>query len=263
MDPLWAALLGLVQGLTEFLPVSSSGHLVLAGHLMGIPSSGLVFELLLHLATLAVVIFYYRADVAALCLAIPRALRAPITGYRDDETVRLGMLVVLASLPTAFIGLLFKDRFEALTEHPQAVGVALICTAIILAITHFVRPTERLLDARMALFIGIAQGLAITPGISRSGATIALALLLGMSSLKAARFSFLISIPAIAGAAILKLGEGAAELDLWASSIGFTVALISGYFALHALVALVKARRFAAFAPYCLCVGILTVVLAP
>ena len=260
---LWAALLGLIQGLTEFLPVSSSGHLVLAGHLIGLPSTGLVFELLLHLATLAAVIFYYRTDVAALVLAVPRALRAPLKGYRDDAQVRLGLLITAASVPTAAIGLAFKDQFEALAAYPQAVGAALLVTAALLLATHFIQSSERSLDLRAALLIGLVQGMAITPGVSRSGATIALALLLGIATVEAARFSFLISIPAIAGAAILKLRDGFGQLDLLPSVLGFLVALISGYIALRWLVALVKARRFAAFAPYCAAVGVLAIGLAP
>ena len=190
MDILWAALLGLIQGLTEFLPVSSSGHLVLTGRLIGLPSTGLIFELLLHLATLVAVIYYYRVDVTGLIKAIPRSLTSPRIGYSEDPEVRLGILVVIATLPTAVIGLFFKGHFERLAQQTQAVGVALIITACLLLATHWIRPKERQINAWMAIAIGIAQGLAITPGISRSGATIALALLLGISTLNAARFSF-------------------------------------------------------------------------
>ena len=224
MDALWAALLGLIQGLTEFLPVSSSGHLVLTGHLIGLPSTGLVFELLLHLATLVAVIFYYRSDVLALIKAIPRALKAPISGYQTDADVRLGLLVIAATIPTGVIGLLFKDAFEGLAAHPQAVGSALLVTAALLTATHWIRPQARELNLSMALAIGFVQGLAITPGISRSGATIALALLLGLATIHAARFSFLISIPAIAGAAILKLKDGKGPIHLIHAGLGFVLA---------------------------------------
>jgi len=263
VDILWAALLGLVQGLTEFLPVSSSGHLVLAGQIIGLPSTGLIFELLLHLATLAAVIYYYRTDVVGLTVAVPRALSAPRLGYDQDPEVRLGILVIIASVPTAVIGLFFKDHFERLAQQTEAVGVALLVTAILLLATHWIRPKEREINAWMAMAIGIAQGLAITPGISRSGATIALALLLGISTLNAARFSFLISIPAITGAAVLKLKDGFGDLNLTAALVGFIVALVSGYLALRWLVALVQARRFAAFAPYCALVGIMAMVFSP
>ena len=263
MDVFWAALLGLIQGLTEFLPVSSSGHLVLAGFMIGLPSTGLVFELVLHVATLAAVIFYYRSDVAALLLAVPRALRAPLSGYREDESVRLGILVVVASVPTAVIGLGFKDEFESLTAYPQAVGGALLVTALVLAATHYIRPKEQHLTLKVALLVGLAQGLAITPGVSRSGATIAVALLFGVASVHAARFSFLISIPAVGGAALLKLTGGLGALDLMPVVVGFVVSLVSGYLALSWLVALVQARRFAAFAPYCAVVGLLAIGWAP
>ena len=263
MDILWAALLGLIQGLTEFLPVSSSGHLVLAGRLIGLPSTGLIFELLLHLATLAAVIYYYRSDVTGLIKAVPRAFGSPGVGYKEDPEVRLGILVVMATAPTAVMGLLFKDHFEYLAQHTEAVGIALIVTACLLLATHWIRPKERQITAWMAIAIGLAQGLAITPGISRSGATIALALLLGISTLNAARFSFLISIPAITGAAVLKLKDGLGDVNFAAALIGFGVALLSGYFALRWLVALVQARRFAAFAPYCAMLGIMAIVFTP
>tara|TARA_B100000427_G_scaffold243894_2_gene206872 strand:+ start:288 stop:1079 length:792 start_codon:yes stop_codon:yes gene_type:complete len=262
VDILWAALLGLIQGLTEFLPVSSSGHLVLAGHLIGLPSTGLIFELLLHLATLVAVIYYYRTDVTGLVQAVPRSIVSPRSGYVHDPEVRLGILVIIATLPTAVIGLFYKDHFERLAQQPQAVGVALLITACLLLATHWIRPKEQQINAWMAIAIGIAQGLAITPGISRSGATIALALLLGIKTLEAARFSFLISIPAIGGAAVLKLKDGLGDINLGAAVIGFSVALISGYLALRWLVALVQKRRFAAFAPYCAVVGILAIALA-
>ena len=235
----------------------------MAGHIIGLPSTGLIFELLLHLATLAAVVYYYRADVLGLTLALPRALAAPHRGYEQDPEVRLGVLVIIASFPTAVIGLFFKDHFERLAQQTEAVGIALLVTACLLLATHWIRPKEREINAWMAMAVGIAQGLAITPGISRSGATIALALLLGVSTLNAARFSFLISIPAITGAAVLKLKDGFGDLDLTAALIGFIVALVSGYLALRWLVALVQARRFAAFAPYCAFVGIMAMVLSP
>ena len=222
----------------------------------------LLFELLLHLATLVAVIYFYRTDVNGLIKAVPRSIRAPRTGYAHDPEVRLGILVIIATLPTAVIGLFYKDHFERLAQQPQAVGVALLITACLLLATHWIRPKEQQINAWMAIAIGIAQGLAITPGISRSGATIALGLLLGIKTLEAARFSFLISIPAIGGAAILKLKDGLGDINLGVAVIGFSVALISGYLALRWLVALVQARRFAAFAPYCAVVGILAMTLA-
>lgn len=221
------------------------------------PSTGLVFELLLHLGTLLAVLAFYRSDIVGLFAAIPRAVGAPLQRFRDDAEVRLGILILIASAPTAAIGLAFKDRFEALAERPAAVGLALLLTAALLAATHFIRTDERRLSAAMALLIGIAQGLAITPGISRSGATIAVALLLGVAARDAARFSFLIAIPAILGAVVLKLGSGAVELQLLPSIIGFTISAGVGFLALRWLVALVAARRFAAFAPYCALIGLI------
>jgi len=249
-------LLGVLQGLTEFLPVSSSGHLVLLQSWLGasfaFADSAVAFDLVLHVATLIPVVWFYRRDVSTL-LAQPRAN----AGY-------IGLLV-LATLPTAVIGLALKDTFESVFHTPRAVAIALLATGALLASTRWTdrgargsaqAPSReggyRSITPLAALAIGIAQGLAITPGISRSGSTIATALLLGIERSEAARFSFLLSIPAIAGAAVLVAKDGVSFSSGQSSSlaVGFLAAAGVGYIALRWLVQLVRSGRLYRFAFY-------------
>lgn len=246
-----------MQGLTEFLPVSSSGHLVLIGSLMEVPTTGLAFELLLHAGTLLAVVFYYRVAITEIFKALPDVVRHPAAAWSEDGPGRLALLIVIASIPTGLIGLLFKDEFEGLATSIPAVGGALLVTAALLALTLRTWPERARMGPGLALLIGFAQGLAITPGISRSGATIAVALIAGIAAERAARFSFLVSLPAILGALLLKvLDGGMAQLDPIAGLWGFNVSFVSGYFALAWLVKLVRSRRFFWFAPYCMLVGL-------
>ncbi len=191
-----AILLGLVQGLTEFLPVSSSGHLVLAQAILGIRSEGILMEVLLHVATALVVLGFYREK--AIDLLRPRF---------DDERNRYRLAIIVGLLPTAFVGLFLKDRIEELFERPGPTLAALAFTGIFLLLTRLAPPRERRITLGIALIIGLAQAVAIMPGISRSGATIACALFLGVRRREGAEFSFLLSVPAILGAALLD-GEG-------------------------------------------------------
>jgi undecaprenyl-diphosphatase len=257
VSELSAALLGLIQGLTEFLPVSSSGHLALAGRLVDVPEQGMFFEVLLHVATLVAVVFYYRKDVAEIVRSLPTLAASPSTAWRSEGPARLAVLIVVATVPTGVVGITLKDFFEGFKAHPSWVGGALwVTAALLLAARGRGGGAGRDLSVSGALLIGFAQSLAITPGISRSGATIALALLLGLSAARAARFSFLLSIPAISGAMVLQLRGGLPDELPWvAASIGFGVSLVSGYFALRLLVVLVERQRFVLFAPYCAVLG--------
>ncbi|HNV70963.1 MAG TPA: undecaprenyl-diphosphate phosphatase, partial [Candidatus Ozemobacteraceae bacterium] len=197
-----SALLGAIQGLTEFLPVSSSGHLTIFQHLFGLqdPESNLALDILLHSATLLAVIWFFRADLWVFATADGRA---------RPENRRLALLVLVASIPTAVIGLGFKKKFEALFGAPLIVCCALVATGVLLLAAHWQARRQAgggigELSLGHALFIGILQGIAITPGISRSGSTIAAGIFSGMKGEEAGRFSFLLMIVSVGGATLLE-----------------------------------------------------------
>jgi undecaprenyl-diphosphatase len=246
-----AIVLGLVQGLTEFLPVSSSGHLVMAQTFLGVPSPGVFLEVALHVATLLSVVVVYRRKLGHLVGGLFR---------RDPEALRYIGLLILATLPVVFIGLLFRDRIEAAFDTPYVTGFMLLATGFILWSTTLgarnrphVEPTPR-----HALVMGFAQCLALLPGISRAGSTIAGGLWTGLRGDRAAEFSFLMSLPAIGGAAVLQTTElgGAVAVD-GPLALAFLVALVSGVAAIKSLVWLVRREGFHRFAWYVWTVGLL------
>jgi len=256
-----ALFLGVLQGLTEFLPVSSSGHLVLFQQFFEIGADHVLFDLVLHLGTLVPVLWFYRQHVAIL-VTDPLRGQAPL---REREGVQLWALLVAASLPTAIIGLAFEDLFEALFSTPAALTVTFATTGFILMASGIWDRSERKrpLTIPLAIVLGIAQGFAITPGISRSGTTIAVALMLGMEREVAARFSFLMSVPAILGAVLLKLKDADfAAINVAQLCVGGLAAFITGYLALILLVKLVKSGMFKNFAWYCWAAAIVAGVLA-
>jgi len=257
---LGALFLGVVQGLTEFLPVSSSGHLTLFSQFIELDGDNVLFNLFLHVGTLIPVLWFYRAEVGAL-------IRAPFAGEQQPLLQREGMrqwlLLVAASVPTAVIGLLLKDVFEALFDTPAALTVTFALTACILLSTRFAPEPRRGITLWIAVVLGIVQGLAITPGISRSGSTIAMALLLGVNREEAARFSFLMSVPAISGATLLMLKDAdLTAFDPVAVGVGFSAALISGYLALVLLVELVKRGGLHWFSIWCFGAAIVSAAIA-
>lgn len=249
-DTTSAGLLGIVQGLTEFLPVSSSGHLVLFQRWLPVAGDTVAFDLGLHLGTLLPVLWIYRADLA-------RILSDSVRGegsFLARPGVRLLALVVLGSVPTAVIGLSLENVFEAMFSNTLSVGVAFAITGTFLWLTRRAGEgvhSESSMPWRMALIIGVIQGLAITPGISRSGSTIAAAMFLGIERQAAAKYSFLLSVPAILGAFVLKAGD----LDLNADNLaplltGFCTAAITGYVALRLLLRFVRQGNLDKFAYY-------------
>lgn len=249
-ETLAAVLLGVVQGLTEFLPVSSSGHLVLFQSVLPVAGDPVAFDLVLHMGTLLPVLWVYRADLFGI-------LRDATQGQGpalERPGLRLLAWMVLGSVPTAVIGLSLEDLFESLFSTPSAVGVALLLTGVLLFASGRAKVgtrTVKQMGWRDALLIGLVQGMAITPGISRSGSTIAAALFLGIDRETAARYSFLLSVPAISGAFLLKLGDldglDANALPLCA---GFLAAAVSGYGALRLLLQLVRTGDFSRFCWY-------------
>ncbi len=270
MTILEAIVLGVLQGVTEFLPVSSSGHLVLVQHFLGIKESQVFFDVMLHFGTLgAVIIVYYqligslvRTGFATLFQA--DFYRHPRLTISNSPNLRLIWFLLLGSIPTGLIALLFKDSFEAIFGKPMVVAGMLIITGLILQLSRLGqrrRQTETPLRAWHTPLVGIVQGLAIIPGISRSGSTISISLLLGLSPQVAAQYSFLLSIPAILGAVILKLKD-VGEITIAPTVIvaGILTSFIVGYIALRFLLAMLNRGKFSIFSYYCFALGIVAAV---
>lgn len=251
-------LLGIIQGLTEFLPVSSSGHLVLGQHLLKLAEPDLLIDVILHLGTLAPVLWLYRKDLVEMIASLKALPQLP-RAYHENPSLRISLLIIVATIPTGIFGVLLKDIFEALFSSVVAVAIALMVTGVILMLTRFRRELSDNAEANphlslnvlRAFIIGIAQGAAITPGISRSGSTIATGLLLGVERELAARFSFLMSIPAILGAVVLSLRKAQLASDqLFILLAGAIAAALSGYLALRWVVHLVKKGEMHYFSFY-------------
>ncbi len=256
-----ALFLGALQGLTEFLPVSSSGHLVLFQQFVHLAGDDVTFDVVLHVGTLLPVLWFYRATVREI-------VSDPVVGegpFLEREGVRTLGLLVAASIPTAIIGLTFEDLFESLFATPAALTVTFAITGVLLWLSGRFDRSESAVSLTwpLAVVLGIAQGFAITPGISRSGTTIAVALMLGLQREQAARFSFLMSVPAILGAVVLKLRDvDSAGLDWVQLGVGGLTSAVTGYLALALLVRLVLSGKFAAFAWYAFAVAGLAGALA-
>jgi undecaprenyl-diphosphatase len=253
---LWDGLvLGLVQGLTEFLPISSSGHLVLAEELLGWQSPGLYFEVGLHLATLLSVFIAYASRIRSLLHGLVA---------REPEAWRYAGLLVLGSVPAAVAGIGFRDFFARSFESGISLGVQFLVTAAMLWATRpmLARATAERVGWRAALWMGLGQAFAILPAISRSGATIVAGLWCGVSAVAAAEFSFLMSVIAIAGSGLLEARHIPAGTDLLSAGflVAFVAALLSGIWAIRFLVALLRSQRFHLFAWYCAAVGAATIL---
>lgn len=258
-------LLGIIQGLTEFLPVSSSGHLVIFENLLGFKEPEILLDTSLHLGTLLAVCIYFRSDLRKMVQELWTWMTpGNDTGSGLTFHASLALMVVVGTIPTALIGLIFKDPLEKLFGAVTTVGVMLLITGVIVGITKFISLDHGKWDRLkvwMALIIGAAQGLAIIPGISRSGSTIVCALLLGLRRETAGRFSFLLSIPAIIGAVGLHLESDAiARVGVTPLMVGFASSALVGFFALKLLMGMVKKGHFYYFAPYCWIVGVLTII---
>jgi len=266
MSPLLSALLlGLLQGFTEFLPVSSSGHLVLAQSLIpGFSQPGVLFDITLHLGTLVAVCIYFWSDLWAMLLAL-----FSTQGREGAEMRRLLWLLIAGSIPTAIIGLVFRKEFEAMFTDLYGTGIWFIITGTLLFVTDRVTTQGRTLASMNvfdALIIGIAQGLSIIPALSRSGSTIAAGVFLGLDRQLLVRYSFLLSIPAIAGAFLLELfshlhtaGEG---FDPLAYGVGTLAAGVVGYWSIAVLLNMTRSRRLSMFGYYCVAIGVLALLLA-
>jgi undecaprenyl-diphosphatase len=274
MDIIQALILGIVQGLTEFLPVSSSAHLVFIHNLTGVAPS-LAYDTLLHIGTLVAVFAYFWKDIIkmlksffASLIDIPKGQFRQ--GLQDDQFKKLSWFIIVGTIPAGLAGILLKDFFESLFSDVIAVGFFLIITGFLLwgseKVSRKVSAKKSLkkMNIKNALTIGIAQSVAIAPGISRSGATISTGLFLGLERELAARFSFLLSIPAILGAALVQTKDISSILDIStaAALAGFIAAIITGYLAIKLMLKLIKERDLLIFAYYCWIVGPLAIILS-
>jgi undecaprenyl-diphosphatase len=260
MTVLEALVLGIVQGVTEFLPISSSGHLVLVPWLFGWSEPGLAYSAFLHWGTLLAVLAFFRHDLYRILLAWLTSLRD--RSFEDPEG-RIAWWIIIATIPAGVIGLVFQDFFETLFSSPRIVACFLLFTALILTISERLGGQKKSADEMQwydALMVGLAQAAAITPGISRSGATIGAGLLRGITRASATRFSLLLMVPAIFGAGILSsldlAKEGLLGYEWLVLMIGFISAAISGYFAIRWMVSYLTRHPLKVFAIYCAIVGV-------
>jgi len=245
-----AVILGFVQGVTEFLPVSSSGHLVIAQSLMGTVAQGVLFEVCVHVATLLSILIVYRARIGKLVTGVVE---------RDRQALAYVGVLVAATVPIVAVGGLATEQIESLFEAPMVSGVALLVTGVALwssrrAITRGAIERPAL---TAAVLIGVAQVSALVPGMSRSGVTVVAALWLGVCTEEAAVFSFLMAVPVIAGAGVLQIPNLGSVTTVGVVPLlaGCVVAATTGVFAIRAFVGMLNKRAFHLFAPYCWVVG--------
>jgi len=270
MNTLQSTLLGALQGVAEFLPVSSSGHLVLARHLWGLGDVPILYDVLLHVSTLVVVVVVFRRRIAAILGALGRwiaGLSKPgLRREADGENLRLLGYIVLGSIPTAVVGLLISRVEDRVVGEPRVVAGLFLVTAAILLATLLARGAKgyRELGVLAVLGIGLAQGIGVLPGISRSGITISAALILGLSREKAGEFSFLLAVPAILGALLLQLRQADAlfaQVRPLPLSAGVAASFVVGLAALILLLRLVRRGRLPWFAAYLVPLGVVGLVL--
>ncbi len=256
MDIIPTVILGILQGITEFLPVSSSAHLVIGQELLGVQQPGLLMEVALHLGTLLSVVVYFRHDLL-------RLIRGSLLAGRTGAAVRLEVgYLALATLPAVVVALTLADQLSAAFENIALVGAMLLVTSVVLASSRFAHFRE---GARMtwlvALMIGCAQAVAILPGISRSGLTIVAGLWLGLGGGAAARFSFLLAVPAILGAGLLQ-GLEVAQSGIMPTAglaLGLVVAAVTGYAVIAWLLDIIRKRRLYLFAGYTMLLGLMVI----
>lgn len=250
-------LLAILQGVAEFLPISSSGHLVLGQAILGLKSPGITLEVALHAGTLISTLIYYRN-------ALIRILKGLLAGSR--ESWQTALQIIASSIPAILFYILCKKRIEGAFEDPRTIGGALLFTGFVLIALRWVPRKEHAVSLWRAIVIGLAQAIAVLPGVSRSGMTISAARMSGVSPEKSAEFSFLASIPLIAGACLKKLLEACTEAptaDTGALSplllmIGICVSAFVGYFALSFLVRTLRGQHFWCFGIYCVLAGCCT-----
>ena len=250
MGMLEIIILGIIQGITEFLPISSSGHLVIAQNILGVKSPGNTLEVLFHFGTLMSVVYVFFEDVKQILITL-----------NEKQNQLLIFYIIIATLPAAFAGIFLKDYFLKIFENIQLVGFALCSTGILLILSKRFKDNQKKMTFSSSFVIGIAQAIAIIPGISRSGSTISICMYLGIPPKEAARFSFLLSIPVILGASILGF------LDIQSNDTfnnltmiaAITTSFVTGVLALKILLKILEAGRFHFFGFYCIIAGVSTI----
>lgn len=259
MEVLDAIVLGIIQGLTEFLPVSSSGHLELGKAILGdnsIPKESLLFTVVLHFATALSTIVVFRKDIWSILKGILK--------FEWNEDLQFVSKIAVSMIPAAVVGIYFEKELEQLfSGNILLVGAMLIITALLLFLADRAKDTNKKVSFMNAFIIGISQAIAVLPGISRSGATISTSVLLGNDKTKAARFSFLMVVPLIFGKIFKDIFSGDLTYEasnFTALSIGFVAAFIAGLFACTWMIALVKRSKLSYFAIYCVIVGITAII---
>jgi len=261
VTPWQALILGILQGLTEFLPISSSGHLVVVPYLLGWPDPGLAVDTMLHMGTLLAILVYFWSDLWLLVKATLRSIRNKSLA---DPQARVAWALVVATIPGAVIGFLFEEAVEQWFGMPRAAAAFLLGTAALLVVAEYIGSRVRPITSIAwgdAIVIGLGQALAVAPGLSRSGTTIAAGMLLGFKREDAARFSFLLAVPIMLGAgayqAIKLISAGSADAQVTTILLGMAGAAVAGYLAIAALLALVRRRSLVVFAVYCAVLGVL------
>ncbi len=268
-DLLYSIILGIFQGITEFIPVSSSGHLVLARSVLpGFEVPGLMFDVILHGGSLLAVFVYFKKDLAWFF----KGIKGNLSNHHNTNAQSWVKGIIIGTIPAGLIGVLAHDWFENLFKHPLTVSFTLCCTGIILILGEIVqkRKSNRadssdFISVKMALWVGCMQSLALIPGISRSGSTIAAGMAGNWSREKATRFSFLLMIPAVAGAVALKakdvpqfIAEG--HIDILALIAGFIASFLAGYLSIAFLLKIIRKYSFVPFGIYCIFIGLISLL---
>lgn len=275
MNVLQAILLGIVQGLAEFLPVSSSGHLAILQNLFHIEAdTGLLFDVLLHIGTLTAIFLVFWKDIVKLVIEFFGIIADFIRRFRDPDLIvlssayrRFVLLIIVSSIPTAIIGFIGRDFVEYASSTLLIPGIGLLITSALLFVCDRIgdgRKGIKKITYLNAFEIGIVQGIATIPGISRSGATISACLILGIKKETAVKYSFIMSIPAVLGAALLELKDaGGTTVDggtVIAYIVGMVVSAVVGYFAIRIMINVVRRKRYLYFSIYCLVIGLVAII---
>jgi undecaprenyl-diphosphatase len=259
MTVLEALFLGILQGVTEFLPVSSSGHLILGEEVLGLEVQSLKsFDVVVHLGSLLAIFFYFRKDILGLIKGFFRL----ITGNTKDEYSRLVMFIIVGTIPAVIVGFTMEDYIDQYFRNSLAVAICMVIVGLVFLLGEKMAKQRNEISWKSSIIIGLVQSLALIPGVSRSGSTIVAGLFVGINREKAARFSFLLGIPAIAGAgaltAIKEFESGGFVLDFWPVMLAFWASFLSGLISVAFLMKFLKKNSMNIFAYYLILLGIIT-----